>query len=137
MVIGVPICVKFFVERDEFVKERFALGIGVELRVLGEQAETEVKLTHTVNDVEVFDIESLYVFGEGVVVGTLAGLEISSWVRALVAELGSGCHYFINLLLYGVDLFMRFDGTASFEELAELALDELGLTLGVKADVAV
>ena len=137
MVIGIPICVQFFVERNELVEERFALGIRVKLRVFGEQAETEVKLTHTVNDVEVFDIESLYVFGEGVVVGTLAGLEISSWVRVLVAELGSGCHYFINLLLYGVDLFMRFDGTASFEELAELALDEFGLALGIDAEITI
>ena len=32
---------------------------------------------------------------------------------------------------------MGFDGASGFEVLAELALDELGLALGIKADVAV
>lgn len=56
MVISVPVVVKFFVEGDELVEERFALGVGDLLGGVGEKAEFEVKLTHTVNDVEVFDI---------------------------------------------------------------------------------
>ena len=94
-----------------------------------------MKLTHTVNDVEVFDIESLYVLGERVVVGTLACFEILRFV--FLFELGSGVDDGVDLLLHGDYLVVGFDVTACFEVLTELALDELGLALGIKADVAV
>ena len=63
MVISVPVVVKFFVEGDELVEERLALGVGDLLGGVGEKTEFEVKLTHTVNDVQVLDIKGLDVFG--------------------------------------------------------------------------
>ena len=49
MVISVPVVVKFFVEGDELVEERLALGVGNLLCGVGEKTEFEVKLTHTMD----------------------------------------------------------------------------------------
>lgn len=135
MVVSVPVVVKFFVEGDELVEERLALGVGNLLGGVGEKAEFEVKLTHTMDNIEVFDIEGLDGFGEKVVVGSFASFEVGGWVRFL--ELCSFGYDGVYLLLFGFYFLVGFESLARFEKLLEFALDKVGFALGVKGDVAV
>ena len=130
MVVCVPVVVKFFVEGDELVEERLALGIGNLLGGVGEKSEFEVKLTHTMNDVEVFYIEGLDVFGEKVVVDSLSSFEVGGWV--VFFELCSFRYDGVYLLLFVFYFLVGFESLTSFEELLEFALDKVGFSLGVE-----
>lgn len=135
MVISVPVVVQFFVKRDEFIKERFALGIRVKLGVFREKTQAEMQFTHTVGDVKVFDIERLDILRKTVVVSALAGFKIIS--RVVLLELRPGFNDGIHLLLHGINLFMLLNFKPCFKKLPELAFDKFSLSLWVKADVAV
>ena len=135
MVISVPVVVQFFVKRDEFIKERFALGIRVKLGVFREKTQAEMQFTHTVGDVKVFDIKRLDILRKTVVVSALASFKIIS--RVVLLELRPGFNDGIHLLLHGINLLMLLNFKPCFKKLPELTFDKFSLSLWVKADVAV
>lgn len=135
MVISVPVVVQFFVERNEFIEERFALGIRVKLGVFREKTQAEMQFTHAVGDVKVFDIKRLNILRQTVVVSALAGFKVID--RIVLLELRPGFNDGIHLLLHDDNLFMLFNFESRFEKLPELAFDKFSLSLWVKADVAV
>ena len=135
MVIRVPVVVQLFVKRDEFIKERFAFGIRVKLGVFREKTQAEMKLTHAMSDVKVFDIERLDILRKTVVVSALAGFEIIS--RVVLFELRPGFNDGIHLLLHDDNFLMLLNFEPCFKKLPELTFDKFSLSLWVKADVAV
>ena len=135
MVISVPVVVQFFVKRDEFIEERFAFGIRVKLGVFREKTQAEMKLTHAVGDIEVFDIKRLNILRKTVVVSALAGFEVFG--RIVLLELRPGFDDGIHLLLHDDNLLMLLNFKPCFKKLPELAFDKFSLSLWVKADVAV
>ena len=94
-----------------------------------------MEFTHTMNEVEVFHVKRLNVFGQSVVIRTLSCLELLCLVVFL--ELRAVFYDGINLLLQDDNLVVGFDFTARFEEGTELALDELSLSLGIDAEITI